>query len=73
MKPYYEQVISGKKTFEIIYNDRGYNAGDTVEMYCDEHPYIGKNITAEIGYVTAFQQQNNYVVFSLLNVRCDYV
>ena len=29
-KQYADAIIEGKKTFEVRYNDRGYNAGDTV-------------------------------------------
>lgn len=66
-EPYYHQVLSGAKTFEIRYNDRGYNAGDTVSMEVQGRSL--KSIQATIGYVTSFQQKDNFVVFSLLNVR----
>jgi len=68
-EPFYHAVAEGRKTFEIRYDDRGYNAGDTVELYV---PYTAfSHIRAKIGYVTSFKQQENYVVFSLLDVKVN--
>ncbi len=66
--PYFEAVITGKKTFEIRYNDRGYNAGDTVTMLEYSHTYTGRSVTKRIGYVTSYGQKENLVVFSLLTM-----
>ncbi len=72
-EPYYEAVREGRKTFEVRHNDRGYNAGDTVLMTCINDIGIAKRsepqLLADIGYVTSFKQEDNYVVFSLLNIR----
>jgi hypothetical protein len=66
-KPYYDAIIAGKKNFEIRYNDRGYQAGDNVVFYI---PHTSmKEISATIGYVTAYQQKENFVVFSLLDIK----
>lgn len=65
-EPYYIAVVEGRKTFEIRFNDRGFQAGDTVELYVPGTAY--PPVTAAIGYVTAFNQQQGWVVFSLLNV-----
>ena len=67
-EPYYQAIIEGKKTFEVRYNDRGYNAGDSVEMSVPMRSL--PSIKATIGYVTAYQQKENFVVFSLLNLKC---
>lgn len=69
-EPYYIQVLSGAKTFEIRYNDRGYQAGDTVLMSVAGR--VIPAIKAKIGYVTSFQQKDNFVVFSLLDVEREY-
>lgn len=76
LSPYFQAIADGKKTFEIRFNDRGFNAGDTVflhEIYTDEEimprKYTGREALAEIGYVTLYHQQPGYVVFSLLNVQ----
>lgn len=66
-EPFYHAVAEGRKTFEIRYNDRGYNAGDTVELYVYQNALL--RIYAKIGYVTSYQQRDNFVVFSLLNVK----
>lgn len=66
-QPYYDAVKEGNKTFEIRFNDRGYQKGDTVEL-CVPHTTLPA-LTAKIGYVTSFNQRDEYVVFSLLNVK----
>lgn len=68
-EPFYKAIVEGKKTFEIRYNDRGYNAGDTVELKVPGRSLPA--ITATIGYVTSYMQRENFVVFSLLNVECN--
>ena len=62
---YLEEVIAGRKTFEIRFNDRDYQVGDTVSLINSNLP----TIHATIGYITKFQQQNNYVVFSLTDIK----
>lgn len=68
---YFAAVITGVKPFEIRNNDREYQAGDTVTLHewDKEAKYSGRACEARIGYVTAFAQQPEYVVFSLLDVR----
>lgn len=76
LRPYYEAVIDGRKTFEIRDNrDRGFNAGDTVlldEIYEDDGLLPGKwtkrSARADITYVTPFMQREGYVVFSIKDV-----
>lgn len=67
---YIEAVLDGRKTFEVRFNDRGYNAGDTVVMTETEYPR--RKVMATIGYVTGFKQQENWVVFSLIKVKEHY-
>lgn len=77
LRPYYNAVIEGRKTFEIRDNHgRGFNTGDSVlldEIYADEDIMPGKwtsrSARAEIGYVTNYAQKNGYVVFSIKNVQ----
>jgi len=67
---YFDAVLSGKKLFEIRYNDRDFHEGDTVELleYIIELPtYTGRILTRKIGYVCDFAQHPGYVVFSLLS------
>ena len=75
LKSYFDAVASGYKTFEVRKDDRGFQKGDSVilrEYDPKKSPgfmYSGRVITATIGYVTAYEQQKGYVVFSLLNVE----
>lgn len=77
LPPYFEAVIDGRKSFEIRKDDRGYQAGDTVTLReydpeykgyyrAEEQKYTGREHSAAIGYVTAHEQQDGYVVFSLV-------
>lgn len=63
---YYEAIVSGDKTFEIRYNDRGYQKGDTVSFSdslgfdrYDDNKFI-------ITYVCNFSQKENWVVFAIV-------
>jgi len=70
---YYDAVLNGEKTFEIRINDRGYQAGDMVILKClnDIGMYaVGMHdIQARIGYVSHYQQKENWCVFSLNDVE----
>lgn len=71
---YFEAVISGRKTFEIRKDDRGYQAGDTVTLreWDDSfRKHTTRTHSATIGYVTAYEQQPGYVVFSLLTDNAE--
>lgn len=68
IEPHYLQAVrDGRKTFEIRFNDRGYQAGDKVVMAETEWPR--RKVEATISYVTGFKQQENWVVFALSNVK----
>jgi hypothetical protein len=62
---YFEAVLDGRKRFEIRFNDdRGFNAGDAVVMHeIDKIGETGNIASAEITYVTNYQQKEGYVVF----------
>lgn len=53
VQPYFNDVESGRKTFEIRLNDRDYKDRDTLvlEEYSCEHGYTGKKITKVVTYV----------------------
>lgn len=60
---YLKAKLAGDKLFEIRFNDRGYQKGDTV-TYKEYRPgEMTIYHTYEITYVTGFNQQDNYVVF----------
>jgi ASC-1-like (ASCH) protein len=61
----------GRKTFEIRYNDRGFNAGDTITLhelssskYSSHDMRTGDTIDATITYVLGWNQRDGWVVFS---------
>lgn len=59
---YMKAKIVGDKHFEIRYNDRGFQKGDTVTYTtpAPTHEYDG---IWEITYVTGFAQKPDWVVF----------
>jgi ASC-1-like (ASCH) protein len=67
---YFEATLLGDKLFEVRYNDRGYQKGDTVllreiERCAITERYTGRTIEAKITYVTGYKQTEDYVVFGL--------
>lgn len=66
---YYQEVLLGRKTFEIRKNDRNYQVGDMVRL-CEYDPnkkeYTGRKLYKEITYITDYAQKENYVVFGLI-------
>lgn len=72
--PFFTAIVDGRKNFEIRRDDRGFQAGDTITLSeydyrPDKLGHTGRAVTATIGYVSSFEQQPGYVVFSLLNTR----
>lgn len=52
--PYYSDVVSGKKTFEIRKNDRDYKVGDILilKQYNSKHNiYTGKEVWCKVIYM----------------------
>ena len=70
---YFNAILSGDKLFEIRRNnDRGFQKGDTVTLReCDlgliHTLYSGREINAEITYVTNYEQKPEFVVFGIKN------
>ena len=70
---YFEDVKDGRKTFETRFNDRDYKVGDVVSLKegihtLDGYQYSGREISAEIGYISDFGVNDGYVTFSLIRV-----
>lgn len=61
-------MISGRKTFEVRYTgDRDFFEGDKVllkEFDGNNQSYTGRQLLAEITYVSNYMQKPDYVVFS---------
>jgi hypothetical protein len=60
---YYDAKVAGDKPFEIRYNDRGFQKGDTVSFTGTSSYKTQRKGTWEITYVTAFSQKDGWVVF----------
>ena len=50
--PYFEEVASRRKTFEVRKDDRGFQVGDTLvlEEIDEQGWYTGRNCTVEVVY-----------------------
>jgi hypothetical protein len=70
--PFFDAAAAGLKPFEIRYDDRGYQKGDSVKMrawwpagegfcYCSKR----KPLKGVITYVTSFQQKEGWVVLGI--------
>lgn len=70
--PFFDEVLSGNKKFEIRNNDRDYQQGQAIvlrEYDADNKLFTGRELVKIIGFVTDFAQQDGYVVFSLLELE----
>ncbi|WP_254698569.1 ASCH/PUA domain-containing protein [Parageobacillus sp. VR-IP] len=68
---YFEAVRSGKKTFEIRKNDRGFQVNDLLllqEYNPKTQEYTGRELLVEVTYITDFGQPKNQVVISIVKV-----
>lgn len=67
---YFDSVECGDKKFEIRKDDRGFQKGDIVRLKelkdGSTTEFTGNSLLFTIGYVTAYEQKDGYVVFSLL-------
>ncbi len=68
---YYQAKVMGLKLFEIRYNDRGFQKGDTVSYKVERSAsyWTDPQGLYEITYVTGFGQQDNWVVFGERNTE----
>ena len=74
LEPYADAIVEGRKTFEVRYNDRGYNAGDIVEFDVINdcgvprvHDLYGKEF--KITYVhSGLGMREEYVVFGIKEI-----
>ncbi|QII47804.1 DUF3850 domain-containing protein [Bacillus paralicheniformis] len=66
---YFEAVCSGKKSFEIRENDRGFQVGDKL-MICEYIPEIneftGRVVERRVMYMTDYAQKENYIVMAIV-------
>ena len=65
---YFEQVITGNKSFEIRRNDRDFHIGDKLclkEWENGSRGYTGRMTIRKISYITDYAQKENYVVLGM--------
>ena len=72
--PFFEDVIEGRKTFELRKNDRGYRVGDVLDLReWTGTGYSGRRFAVEITYLLEGAQQfglmDGFVVLGLGDVR----
>lgn len=65
---YFKAIWCGDKTFEIRLNDRSFEERDEICLQENENGshdgYTGREINGVITYLTDYEQQKGYVVFS---------
>lgn len=65
---FFEEVYTGRKTFEIRKDDRGFRVSDTLWLR-EFNPvggvYTGRSCTKRVTYITNFAQQEGVVVMGL--------
>lgn len=65
---FFQDVIDGRKTFEIRNDDRGYKVGDVLflrEWSPDDKVYTGRNCCRVVTYITSWGQSQGHVVMSI--------
>ena len=71
-REFQDAVISGDKTFEVRYNDRGYQKGDHVKFHVTDRKNIVEPLDEkeyEITYVlSGWHIEPDYVVFGIREV-----
>lgn len=74
IKPnYFKDVVNGKKTFDVRFNDRNFKEGDIVVLEeFDNKGYTGKYLNCEITYVLDDPEfcKDHYVVLGI-KMRLD--
>lgn len=63
---YFDAVCEGIKNFEIRYNDRKFEVGDSILLHeiDSKRRYTGRKVSGTITYITDYQQKEGFVVFS---------
>jgi len=61
---YFDDIIAGKKHFEIRKNDRAFMLGDVLVLkeWLDIDGFTGRKITRIVGYITDYRQPKGQVV-----------
>jgi ASC-1-like (ASCH) protein len=78
INPYYHDVLSGKKTFEVRRNDREYSIGDIIvlqEYDADTGKYSGRELSAWITYILDDERyvREGYIIIGIEVLEVRYV
>lgn len=71
-KKYYEEVLTGKKKFEVRRNDRNFQVGDLLNLNeIEKGGYTGRSFAVEVTYILDDPQycKENYVIMSISNTN----
>lgn len=72
-KEFQYPIICGDKTFEVRYNDRGYQKGDYVKFHVVDRENVVEpieNMLFEITYVlSGWHIEQDYVVFGIKQIK----
>lgn len=69
---YYEEVLTGKKKFEVRRNDRDFQVGDLLNLHeIEKGGYTGRSFAVEVTYILDDPQfcKENYVIMSISNTN----
>ncbi|NHI95041.1 MAG: DUF3850 domain-containing protein [Candidatus Lokiarchaeota archaeon] len=74
--PFFDDVKSGRKTFEIRYNDCDYQIGDYILLQeWDGDKYTGEKVLVQINYKSdlfGIGLKDNYIALGII-VRLNYI
>jgi hypothetical protein len=69
VNPFFKDVESGKKQFEVRFNDRNYQVGDILHLqeFIPPETYTGREIKAEVKYMLDDNQycKDGFVILGL--------
>lgn len=70
LSEFFDEVLFGKKTFEVRYDDRGYQVGDVLILKeinrDDEGSYTGREIAVDVTYIYRGDYcKNGYCIMSI--------
>jgi hypothetical protein len=60
-----ENIISGRKRFEIRKNDRDYQVGDWLNLQASDNGECHKGLMVKIIYISTFMMQDGYCVLGI--------
>ena len=74
-REFQDAVLSGEKSFEVRYNDRGYQKGDFVKFKVNDRRNVHEpldDLLFEITYVlSGWHIEPDYVVFGIRRAECE--